>query len=163
MAKGGLGQDGHVIAQVREGVDLVGAFHPVDDVGGHGDGPLGLLVAGVAHVHDLVALPGPGLNLVVDLGDQRAHGVHRVATHLVGPAHHLWRRTVGREHHRCPIGNLVDVVHEDHAESLKAFHHQLVVNDLVVAVDGHVEGPHQPRQSFDGHLHPGAEAPGFGQ
>ena len=40
---------------------------------------------------------------------------------------------------------------------------QLVVDDLVVAVHGRLEGPHHPRQRLDRHLHAGAEAPGRGE
>ena len=88
---------------------------PVDGVGGDGHGADGLLVALVADVDDLVALAGPHLDLVVDLGDQRAHGVDHVAAVGPGRGDHLGGRAVGREHDRAALGHLVDVVDEDHA------------------------------------------------
>ena len=48
-------------------------------------------------------------------------------------------------------------------KALEPVHHQLVVDDLVVAVDGRLEGPDHPGQGLDGHLDAGAEAPGRGQ
>ena len=135
----------------------------VDGFGGHRDGALGLLVAGMTHVDDVEALSGPDLHLVVDLGDQWADGVDGVAAHLLGTADDLGGRTVGRQHHRRTGGNVVDVVDEHDAEGFEAFHHQLVVDDLVVAVDRFVEGPDHPGQRLDGHLHAGTEAPWLGQ
>ena len=44
------------------------------------------------------------------------------------------------------------------AAALEALDHDPVVDDLVVAVDGRLEGPHHPGQRLDGHLHAGAEA-----
>ena len=162
MAEGGLGEDRHVVAQVGEGVHVVWVLDAVDRVGGHGDRALGLLVAGVAHVDDLVALVGAGLHLVVDLGHQWTDGVDRVATHLTGPPNHLGRRAMSGEHQGCAVGDVVYVVYEDHALGLEAFHNQPVVDDLVVAVDGFVERPDQPGEGLDGHLHAGAETAWFG-
>ena len=62
-----------------------------------------------------------------------------------------------------PGGHLGDVVDEHHAEVAEAVDHQLVVDDLVVAVHGRLEGPHHPGQRLDGHLHPGAEPAGGGE
>ena len=66
---------------------------------------------------------------------------------------------MSRQHHGGSGWDLVDVVHEHDPQPLEAVHHQLVVDDLVVAVDGLVEGPDHPGQRLDGHLHPGAEPP----
>ena len=84
-----------------ERLDLGDRLDPVDGVGGDGHGADGLLVALVADVDDAVALAGPHLHLVVDLGDQRAHGVDHVAAAGLGRGHDLGGRAVGREHDRA--------------------------------------------------------------
>jgi hypothetical protein len=60
-------------------------------------------------------------------------------------------------------GDLGHVVDEDDPELAEAVDHDLVVDDLVVAVDGRLEDPHHPGEGLDGHLHAGAEAPRRGQ
>ena len=45
--------------------------------------------------------------------------------------------------------------------SLEPLDDELVVDDLVVAVHGRLEGPHHPRQRLDRHLDAGAEAAGL--
>ena len=70
-------------------------FDTVDGIGGHGDGPLGLLVSGVAYVDDLEALAGPHLYLMVDLGDQWTDSVDGIAADLLGPPDHFRGRPMG--------------------------------------------------------------------
>ena len=86
-----LGQQRHPVTEVSESLDVVSPFHPVDNLGGHRHGPLGLLVPRVADVDDLVALLGASPHFVVDLGDQRAHRVDLVAGQFAGPSNHLGR------------------------------------------------------------------------
>ena len=147
-------------SEVGQGGDVVDRLDPVDRVGGDGHRADRLLVALVADVDDLVALAGPDLHLVVDLGDERAHGVDHVAAAGPGRRDDLGRRAVGRQHDRPARRHLGDVVDEDDAEVAEAVDHELVVDDLVVAVHGRLEGPHHPGQRLDGHLHAGAEPPG---
>ncbi len=111
----------------------------------------------VADVDDLVSLIGHPPHLVVHLGDQRAHRIDHDPGPVLGPGHHLRRRPVGREHHRRPFGNLADVVDEDDAGPLEGLHHPLVVDDLVVAVDGRFEDPNHPGEGLDRHLDTGTE------
>ena len=80
-----------------------------------------------------------------------------------GRRHHLGGRAVGRQHDRRAVGHVGDVVDEHHAEGLEAVDDQLVVDDLVVAVHGRLEGAHHPRQRLDRHLDAGAEPAGRGQ
>ena len=47
--------------------------------------------------------------------------------------------------------------------SLEALDDELVVDDLVVAVHGRLEGPHHPGQRLDRHLDAGAEPPRRGE
>ena len=81
VAEGGLGQQGHLGAPIPVGLEVVQAVDVLDPLEqahrgrGHGHGADRLLVAVVAHVEHGVALAGPDLELVVDLGHQRAHGV----------------------------------------------------------------------------------------
>ena len=70
---------------------------------------------------------------------------------------------MGREHERRARPGPRDVVDEDHPELAEAVDHDLVVDDLVVAVNGRFEHPHHPRQRLDRHLHAGAEAPRRGE
>ena len=163
VAERRLGEDRHVFAEVGECVDLGGGFDAVHGLGCHGDGAHRLLVALVAYVDDLEALAGTGLDLVVDLGDERADRIDRVAADVVCPPDDVGGRTVGGEHDRCTVGDFGDVLDEHHAQRLEAFDHELVVDDLVVAVDGPVEGPDQPGEGLDGHLDTGTEAPGLGE
>ena len=139
-------------------VDLGDRLDPVDGVGCDRHGADRLLVALVADVDDPVALARPHPHLVVDLGHQRAHRVDHVAALGPGRRDHLGSRAVGRQHDRRAVGHVGDVVDEDHAQRLEAIDHHLVVDDLVVAVHGRLEGPHHPRQRLDRHLHAGAEA-----
>jgi hypothetical protein len=82
--------------------DLV--LDQADRLGGHGHGADRLLVAGVADVEDGVALAAADLELVVDLGHQRADGVDHHAALGPGRVDHLGRRSVGAEHERGPGG-----------------------------------------------------------
>jgi hypothetical protein len=120
-------------------------------------------VAVVADVEDRVALAGPDLELVVDLGDQRAHGVDHHPPAIPGRRDHLGGRAVGRQHQGRAGRHLVHVVDEDDAPGPELVDHVPVVDDLVVAVDGRLEDPHHPGQGLDGLLHPGTEPPRFGQ
>ena len=49
------------------------------------------------------------------------------------------------------------------ALALEALDDQLVVDDLVVAVDRRLEGPDHPGQRLDRHLHAGAEPARLGE
>jgi len=122
-----------------------------------------LFVAFVAHVDDAVPLAGAGADLVVHLGDEWAHRVDDVAATFASLAHHLGGGTVGGEHHRTAHGNLGDVIDEHDAELAESVDHDLVVDDLVVAVHRRIEAAHHPRERLDGHLHSGAEATGRSQ
>ena len=143
-----------------EGGHVVDALDAVDRIGGHGHRADRLLVALVAHVDDLVALARTDLDLVVDLGDERADGVDHVAAPGAGLCHHLGGGSVRGQHEWAAGGHVAHVVDEHHAQVLEALDHPLVVHDLVVAVDGRLEGPHHPRQRLDGHLDAGAEPTG---
>ena len=61
------------------------------------------------------------------------------------------------------LESLSDIVDEHDTKAFEALDHQLVVNDLVVAVHRRVEGAHHPGERLDGHLHAGAEAAGRGE
>ncbi len=117
----------------------------------------------VADVDDAIPLAGAHLDLVVHLRDQGAHGIDHVAPVGACGIDDLGGRTMGREHDGAAGGDISDVVDEHDAEVLEALHDALVVHDLVVAVHGRLEGSHHPRQSLDGHLDSGAEAPGSGE
>ena len=159
MAECRLGQERDRATRIGERGHVVLALDEVDRLRGDRGGADGLVVALVADVDDREALPRAHLGLVVDLGDERAHSVHHKASFAARPGDHLGRGAVGAEHHGRARGNLRDVVDEHDAEPAEPVDHELVVDDLVVAVDGRVEDAHHPRERLDGHLHAGAEAP----
>src|SRR2546428_611931 len=117
----------------------------------------------VTHVHDLEALADPGLHLVVDLGHERAYRVDDYTAARLRGLHHLGGGAVGRQHDGTARGHVGDVVDEHHPEVFEALDHELVVDDLVVAVHRRLEGPDHAGQGLDRHLDPGAEAAGRGQ
>ena len=55
----------------------------------------------------------------------------------------------------------VEVLDEDCPLGAQPVDHVLVVDDLVVAVDGRLEGAHHPRQRLDRHLDAGTEPAGL--
>ena len=71
----------------------------------------------------------------------------------------LGRRPVGGQHDRAAGWHKSDVVDENDPELAEAVDHDLVVDDLVVAVNGRFEDPHHPGERLDRHLHPGTEPP----
>lgn len=127
-------------------------FYPVNSIGCNGHGADRFLVAFVTDVDDLVALAGSDLDLVVDLGNERADGVDDIAPSGFCRGNDLGRRSMGAQHDRAPAGNFVDVIDEDHAMSPKAVDNELVVHDFVIAVHGGVESSNHPGQSLDRHL-----------
>ena len=158
-----LGQQGDGLVERRQSTDVGHALDAADGVRCDGHRPHGFLVAGVADVHDAIALACPHAHLVMDLGDERAHRVDDVAAAFLRRGDDLRRRAVSRQHDRPPLRDVGDVVDEDDALALEALHDQLVVDDLVIAVHGRFEAAHHPRQCLDRHLDPGAEPPRLGQ
>ena len=117
----------------------------------------------MADVNDPVALASAHFHFVMDLGDQGAHRVNNVGTTLASGFENLGRRPVCRQHDRAPCRYFLDRVDEHDALGLKAINDELVVDDLVVAVDGAREGSDHPGQRLDRHLDAGAEPARFGQ
>ena len=78
VRQGGLGEQRHRLFRRLQPVDLRDRFDPIDRIGSDGHGADRLLVAVVADVDDPVALAGADLDLVVHLGDERAHGIDHV-------------------------------------------------------------------------------------
>ena len=104
-------------------------------------GALHLLVALVPDEQDLVAVAGEALDLVVDLGHQRARGIEGVQIQGPGLAVHLRGHAVGGEHQVGAVGHLVGLVDEDDALVLEGLDHELVVHDLLAHVQrGPVHG-----------------------
>ena len=130
----------------------------VDGVGRDRHRADGLLVTGVTDVEDRVALVGPHLELVVDLGHERAAGVDHDAPSRRRRLFDLRGRSVGREHDGRRGRDLVDVVDEHDALAPELLDDQAVVDDLVVAVDGRLEDADHPCERLDGHLDAGTEA-----
>jgi len=120
-------------------------------------------VAFVADIDDSVALSCAHLHFVVDLRDEWAHGIHRITPRVVCRFDHLWGRAMRRKHHGGPRRYFGDVVDEDDAHRLETLNDGLVVNDLVVAVDGCGKRPDHPRERFDRHFHTCTEAPWRGE
>ncbi len=147
----------------RGGLDVVLGAHQANRVGSDRHGADSLFVALVPDVQDGVSLAGPDLELVVDLGDEGAHGVDHDPTTVAGRGHDLGCRSVRREHERGTVGDLVHVVDEDHAPGPELVDDMSVVDDLVVAVHRRLEDPDHPRQGLDRLFDSGTKAPGRGQ
>ena len=96
----------------------------------------------------------------MDLGHQRAHRVDHVPAPFDGRGHYFGCRAVSREHDRAAFGYFADVVNENHTRGFETLNHQLVVDNLVVAVHGRFKCPDHPGKRLDSHLHPGAESSG---
>ena len=70
---------------------------------------------------------------------------------------------MGREHEGGARRDLAHVVDEDDALAAEFLHHQAIVHDLVVAVDGGLKDANHPGERLDGHLDAGTEAAGLRQ
>ena len=147
----------------RGRVDVVLVLDQPDRLGRDGEGADRLVVAGVADVEDRVALPGPDLGLVVDLGDERAHRVHDEAALGAGRGDHLGRRAVGRQHERRRRREPRRCRRRRRRRAPEPVDDEPVVDDLVVAVHRRLEDAHHPGQRLDRHLDAGAEPPRFGE
>ena len=163
MRQCGLCEERDRLFELGQRIDLGSRFDSADRVGRDGHGADRFLVALVADVQDAVALAGANLDLVVHLGDQRTHRVDDEAAASLGRGDDIGCRTVRRQHDRPALGHLGDIVDEDHTLSLESFDDDLVVDDLVVAVDRRFERANHPGEGLDRHLDAGAEPAGFGQ
>ena len=97
------------------------------------------------------------------LGHERAHRVDHHAAARPGGRDDLGRGAVGAQHQGRPGGTSATSSTKIDALGPEAVDHVPVVDDLVVAVDGRLEDPHHPGQSFDRLLDAGAEPPGLRQ
>ena len=160
----GLGEQGHPFRiPGREVAQPPFRFHQSDGPGGFGYRPHRLIVPLVADEDDVVVAGGRLFYLVMHFGHQRAHRVDHHPRPPVGLLRHLRGGTVRGQHDRGSGRRLLRGVDKNHPRPFESFHHEPVVDDLVVAVDGGGENLHHPGQGFDGHVHPGAEAARLGQ
>ncbi len=163
VRQGGLGQQGNRGVEIGQVGNLVAVLNQMDRVGRHGHGADRFFVTLVADIDDLVALAGAHADLVMDLGDEGAHRVDDVPTLVACGLDYLGGGTVGAEHDGPTGGHFGDVVDEHHTELGEAVDHELVVDNLVEAVDGRFETANHPGQGLDGHLDARAEPSGCGQ
>ncbi len=157
----GLGEQRDRFVELRQRVDLADATRPGDRIGRDRHRADGFLVPLVAHVDDAIPLAGTHLHLVVHLRDERAHRVDDEAATCSRAA----ATTSGAE--PCAdsmIGatrrHFVTSSTKTTPRALEPLDHDLVVDDLVVAVHGRLERSHHPCQRLDRHLDAGAEAAG---
>jgi hypothetical protein len=75
MRECGLGEQCDRLGEHGQGVDLVDGLDTRNGVRRHGHGADGFLMTLVADVHDAETLAGTYFHFVVNLGDERAHGV----------------------------------------------------------------------------------------
>jgi hypothetical protein len=61
------------------------------------------------------------------------------------------------EHHSATDGDLIQIIHENHALAAERSNNVIVVDDLMVSVDRLSAIRYDPIQTIHGHLHPGAE------
>ena len=67
---------------------------------------------------------------------------------------------MGAQHDRRARRHNGDVVNEDDTQRLEVLDDELIVHDLVVAVDRWFEDSRHPVEGLDGLLDPSAESPG---
>ena len=117
-----------------------------------------LRVAGVADKQDVPALLDKPLGLAVDLGHERAGGVHIGQAAVLRFGRHRLRNAMRRENHRPVVGNLVQLVDKDGAEALEPLDDKAVVDDLVPYIDRRPEPLERELDDLDRSVDPGAEA-----
>ena len=120
----------------------------------------GLFVTLVTDVEHRVALLGANLEFVMDLGDERTDGVDDRAAAARAASMTSGGEPWALSMTGAPGGTVVDVVDEDDAEGLEVLDDELVVNDLVVAVDRRLEDPRHPVECLNGLFDAGAKPPG---
>ena len=136
------------------GLVLVGDH--VDRVGRLTERSLDLIVSRMPHEHDRVAGVAKAPGFRVDLANQRAGGVdHPMASPLGGEAN-LGRDAMGREHHRGPMRDLVDLVDEHHSARLQLLHDVAVVDDLPAHVERRAVANERALDDVNGALNPRA-------
>ena len=90
----------------------------------------------VADEQDLHALSSEALGLQVHLGDERAGRVDRLQPPITRLGVHRRGHTVSGEDNRRPLGDLVELLHEDRTALLEPVDDVLVVDDLLAHIDG---------------------------
>ena len=110
----------------------------------HGAGDL--LVALVADEHDVVALGGELARLLVDLGHAAGRWRRSPSGRGSWPRRAPQGDAVGGEHHRGPLGHLVELVDEHRAPGLEVPDHVRVVDDLRARRPGGRRWPGRPRR-----------------
>jgi hypothetical protein len=133
-----------------------GPVDQLDVLGRLTRGALDLLVTLVTDQQDVVVVAGEALRLLVHLGDQRTGGVDGVQTARGGRSVHRGRHAVRGEHHDRALGDLVGLVHEDHAAVAQRLHHVAVVHDLLAYVDRRAVLVQRLLDGFDRAVHAGA-------
>ena len=109
---------------------------------------LRLVVAGVADQDHLKAAVREAVHLAVHLGDERAGGVDDLQPAAFGFDADSAADSVCGEDHDRPVGNLVELVHEDRAFGFEVLDHVAVVDDLAADVDGRSVAPLTPASPF---------------
>lgn len=160
-AEGGLGEvdqlGGVVDAEVG---DVGGRLDDLGGVGGLAAGADDLLVVFMADEEDLVSEPGVADGLVVDFGDEGAGGVDDAEVALLGSLADGGGDAMGAEDDDGALGHEVDVFNEEDATFFESADHVVVVDDVVVDVDGLSRAEVQHLiDDVDGHAHACAEAP----
>ncbi len=94
-------------------------------------------MAAVADQQDVVAGLRPGLDLVMNLGDQGTGCVHRLQSPALCVFPHRGRNTVGAEDHRAAGGHFVQLFDEHDSPLREVIHDGTIVDDLTA----HIESP----------------------
>lgn len=166
VTKGRLCQEsdgGFVLSQSLEGEQVFFGFDQAHRVGCDCHRPDRLFVSGVPDVEDREPFARTDAHLVVDFGHEWADRVNDDPAASTSFFDDLWCSAVCREHQGGTVGHFSDVVDEDDATHRELLDDELVVNDLVVAVDGRLEHPDHPHQRLDRLFHSCTESPRFGE
>jgi hypothetical protein len=100
---------------------------------------------------------------MMNLRDEWADRIDHGPAVLSGLLYHLGGCAVCAQHHRESSRDLRDVLDENDADTAEGLNDELVVDDLVVAIDRRWEDPHHPGKGVDRLLDTGAKASGGSQ
>ena len=120
-------------------------------------------MADVPDQQDMPTSAIPGFHFCVDLGDQRADGIHHPQVQRLCGLAHRSRAAMGGKDGDGALGDLFDLLHEDCALPFRLFDHGAVVNDSPPDIDRGAVALQCLLDRVDGAFHARTEPARIGQ